>query len=258
MVSARGNRTIFLASGLGAGLALGVLAVLFIRRPAAVLKVGGFAAAGWVLAFAAAFLIPNRYTSTAVMAISQAVLTEDPLATSPVATSGAAFLREREPQVLSAESMARMIQNPRVDLYPRERARKPMEEVVRKILYRDLRISVESSPFSASGTASAFRISFSYSDPGKAQRFVQTMITAFYEADLYQKRALVKLANRDTLRQIYQRKAGENLEVLDPPSLTEKPDGPDRPAIAAAGLGFGLLLGVIIPGVQRPRTPCGI
>jgi uncharacterized protein involved in exopolysaccharide biosynthesis len=75
---------------------------------------------------------------------------------------------------------------------------------------------------------------------------------------LYQKRALVKLANRDTLRQIYQRKAGENLEVLDPPSLTEKPDGPDRPAIAAAGLGFGLLLGVIIPGVQRPRTPCGI
>jgi hypothetical protein len=130
-----------------------------------------------------------------------------------------------------------------------------MEEVVRNMLARDLRITVASPAFSATGTVSAFSISFSYSDPRQAQRLVQTLLTAFQEDRLNEQRELAKLANRYKLNQILERKAGENLEVLDPPSFAERPVGPNRVAIAAAGLGVGLLLGAITLGFRRPRTP---
>ena len=61
------NRMVFLAWGLGAGLLLGLLAALAMRRPRGVRHLAGFAVAGCALAGAVSFLIPNRYTSTAVM-----------------------------------------------------------------------------------------------------------------------------------------------------------------------------------------------
>jgi uncharacterized protein involved in exopolysaccharide biosynthesis len=66
---------------------------------------------------------------------------------------------------------------------------------------------------------------------------------------------LATLANRYKFNQILQRKAGENLKVLDPPSFAERPVAPNRLAIAAAGLGVGLLLGAITLGFRRPRIP---
>ena len=79
------NRIAFLAWGMGAGLLLGVLAALAMRWPRAVWQLGGFALSGCILAVAASFLIPNRYTSTASVEITPAGLTEDPLATPPAA-----------------------------------------------------------------------------------------------------------------------------------------------------------------------------
>ena len=48
-----------------------------------------------------------------------------------------------------------------------------------------------------------------------------------------------------TLRNIVAHKVGENLEILDPPSMAEWPAAPDRLTIAASGLGIGLFLGGI-------------
>jgi len=244
------NRIAFLAWGLGAGMLLGLLAALALRWPRGVLQLGGFAAAGCVLAGAASLLIPNRYTCTAVMEIAPAVLTEDPLATPPAATPAAEFLRQFEPQVLSVESLSRIIQYPRIDLYPRERARKPMEEVVRNMLARDLRVAVLNG-----GSGAAFSISFSYSDRVKARDVVQRLLTAFTQERIVRERVKALQMRDDKHIEILQRKAGENLEVIDPPSLPISPESPNRLLIAAAGLGIGLLLGAIALGLRRPRTP---
>ncbi len=83
------NHIRFLAWGLGVGLLLGLLAAFAMRRPHRARQLAGFAAAGCVLAGVASFLIPNlRYTSTAVMMVSPAIITEDPLTPLPASDFG--------------------------------------------------------------------------------------------------------------------------------------------------------------------------
>ena len=57
------NRFLFLALGLGVGLLLGLFAAFGMRQPHGVRRLVGFGVTGFVLAAAASFLIPNRYTS---------------------------------------------------------------------------------------------------------------------------------------------------------------------------------------------------
>lgn len=49
------------------------------------------------------------------------------------------------------------------------------------------------------------------------------------------------------------RKAGENLEILDPANLPEQPAKPNRWLIVGAGLGIGLMLGVFIAGAREVK-----
>ena len=53
--------------------------------------------------------------------------------------------------------------------------------------------------------------------------------------------------------QLLQRKAGENLEVLDPPSLPEKPAKPNRLLVVGTGAAISLILGLVMAGVQEAR-----
>lgn len=53
--------------------------------------------------------------------------------------------------------------------------------------------------------------------------------------------------------QLLQRKAGENLEVLDPPSLPVKPAKPNRLLVVGAGFAISLILGLVMAGVQEAR-----
>ena len=139
--SAGRSRIVYLTWGLGLGLLMGLLAALAMRWPRGAFQLGGFAVAGCVLAGAASFVIPNRYRSTAVMMISPAVITEDPLAPLPVATPATKFLRQIEPEVVSFQNLSGIIQDPRLNLYPTERRIKSMEEVVGNMLANDLRIA---------------------------------------------------------------------------------------------------------------------
>jgi uncharacterized protein involved in exopolysaccharide biosynthesis len=248
------DRTAFVASGLGAGLLLGLLAALAMRWPRGMRRLCGFAAAGCVIAGAASFLIPSRYTSDAVLEVTPALLTEDPLATPPAATPAAEFLRRMEPQVLSVQSLSRIIQDPRIDLYPRERAKGSMEDVVRNMLARDLRVDVLRPPSGANGATSAFNISYSYPDKMKAQAVVQRLITTFQAQHLREEKTSSDKAS-NALREIYQRKAGENLDVLDPASLPLSHRSPNRLLIAAIGLVIGLLAGAITLMLRPRHTP---
>jgi hypothetical protein len=244
------NRVVFLVRGLGAGLVLGLLAALAMRRPRGVWLLGGFALAGFVVACALSFVIPNRFTSTAVMTVAPAILTEDPLAPLPAATPAADFLRQVEPQVLSYQSLLKIIQDPRFDLYSSERAKKSMDEVVRNMRDRDLHIvPLEPTP-GARGAVSAFTISFTYSDRYKAQQAVNWLMNEFERVHFAKGRSASQ--GNATLYQIYQRKGGEVLEVLNPASLPTSPAAPNRAAISVAGFGIGLLIGVIMVWRQRP------
>lgn len=52
---------------------------------------------------------------------------------------------------------------------------------------------------------------------------------------------------------LLQRKAGENLDVLDPPSLPTTPAKPNRWMIVGAGLGISFILGLAFAGVQEAK-----
>jgi hypothetical protein len=92
------------------------------------------------MACALSYPIPNRFTSASVMTVAAPLITEDPLATLPAVIPAAAFLRQMEPEVLSYQSLSKIIQDPGLNLYSTERSAKPMEDVVRNMLDNDLRI----------------------------------------------------------------------------------------------------------------------
>lgn len=76
-VKAEPNRFVFVGWGLAIGIAMGLMAAETIRWPRFVRRIAAFGAAACALALPASFLIPNRYTSTAVMQIEPAALMDD-------------------------------------------------------------------------------------------------------------------------------------------------------------------------------------
>jgi hypothetical protein len=57
------------------------------------------------------------------------------------------------------------------------------------------------------------------------------------------------------IRDMLDHHIGENLELIEPSSLPEMPEGPGGLAIVAAGLSAGMLLGTLALVVRRPRGP---
>ena len=58
----------------------------------------------------------------------------------------------------------------------------------------------------------------------------------------------------ETSQNLEERKAGENLEVLDPASLPEQPAEPNRLMIAGIGSGMGLVLGVLMASAKEMKN----
>jgi polysaccharide biosynthesis transport protein len=58
----------------------------------------------------------------------------------------------------------------------------------------------------------------------------------------------------ETAKDLEDRKAGENLEVLDPASLPEQPSEPNRWAIAGVGAAVGLMFGVVLAGAKEVKN----
>jgi succinoglycan biosynthesis transport protein ExoP len=60
-----------------------------------------------------------------------------------------------------------------------------------------------------------------------------------------------KLSHAQIGREMEDRKEGEFLELLDPPSVPTSPTQPNRPFVIAVGAGLGLLLGIAIAGARE-------
>jgi succinoglycan biosynthesis transport protein ExoP len=58
----------------------------------------------------------------------------------------------------------------------------------------------------------------------------------------------------ETAKDLEEHKAGENLEVLDPPSDPMTPSEPNRPYIAAAGTGAGLMIGIVLAAAKEMKN----
>ena len=179
--------------------------------------------AGALLAGVFALLTQERYVSTAVMRFASYGHADSD-------RQGALDqLVKLQQKVLSRKSLAEIITQPALDLYPEDRKRIPLEDVVENMRNKALRIQV--APVQNGGVL-AFVISCEYPDKLKAQAVVRELVTKFYRQWV-----ATQMAHGPS--------GPEQLEVLDPPSLPQRHFFPNRPAIIAVGLLGGAALGLL-------------
>jgi polysaccharide chain length determinant protein (PEP-CTERM system associated) len=141
----------------------------------------GPAFAGLVIAVVYAFTLPNNYESTAVMRITPQQISER-LVPSVINMQMQQRLGQMQQQILSRSSLQEMIQRPALNLYPKERLKYPMEDVVNEMKWKGIRIQMIDVNAPGQGrVTSAFTISFRYPDRFKAQATVQQLVAKFTE-----------------------------------------------------------------------------
>lgn len=185
--------------------------------------------AGALLAGVFALLTQERYVSTAVMRFTPAHQTGSDR------QKALDRLVELQQRVLSRKSLAEIITQPALDLYPEDRKRLPLEDVVENMRNKALRIQV--APVQDGGVL-AFVISCEYPDKLKAQAVVRELVTRFYRQWV-----ATQMAHGPS--------GPEQLEVLWPPSLPQRHFYANRPMIVAAGLLGGAVLGLLAVLVWR-------
>jgi uncharacterized protein involved in exopolysaccharide biosynthesis len=176
------------------------------------------------------FAMPDKYTSACTLRLSTSLLPGPQSATD----NSEEFVKILIQTGLSRNSLAGVIE--KQGLYQRERASKPMEDVIDRMRH-DI-------TFERIGYSNAFHVRFRYSDAEHARRTEQDLIAKLMESN-------VKIWRRDPIGT--NRRLLFTLEVLDPASLPRHPSSPNRFLIAAEGLAGGLLLGALTAVVLRTR-----
>ena len=139
---------------------------------------------GLVVATVVAFLWPDTYISTAVMRVTPQQVPEN-LVPSAINSRMSERLQQMETEILSRTSLAEIIRKPSLNLYERELQRVPMEDVVQKMLNKDISISPITNVGSGGNRmVSAFTIQFKYTDRYKAQQVVRELVTKFTEQNV--------------------------------------------------------------------------
>ena len=163
--------------------------------------------AGLVIAVVVAFLWQDTYVSTAVMRITPQQIS-DRLVPTVVNMQMQQRLEQMRQEILSRGSLIELIQRPSLNLYPRERQRYPMEDIVQDM--RNKAIRLNTVDLNGRG-ASAFTISFSYPDRFKAQAVVRELVTKFTEQNVQVQRSQAQLTTQfltDEMKQAKDRMDG--------------------------------------------------
>src|SRR5512140_3592352 len=95
---------------------------------------------GLVVSVVVAFLWPDTYVSQAVMRITPQQIAPN-LVPSIVNMQMQQRLQQMQQEILSRSSLSELIQRPSLDLYRKERASKPMEDVV-EAMRKAIRITI--------------------------------------------------------------------------------------------------------------------
>src|SRR5438270_7571467 len=181
--------------------------------------------AGLVISTVVAFLWPDTYISTAVMRITPQQVPER-LVPSAITTQMADRLQQMQTDILSRTSLAEIIQKPSLDLYKKERNKLPMEDIVQDMRNKYIRITPLADGGGGRRYASAFAITFMYTDRYKAQAVVRELVTKFTEQNVtVQRNAASLTANflNDELKT-----AKEKMNKLDDQIVQFKLSNPGR------------------------------
>jgi succinoglycan biosynthesis transport protein ExoP len=141
--------------------------------------------AGLVLSVVVSFLWPDTYRSQAVMRITPQKVSER-LIPSEVTQRMTERLNQMEQEILSRGQLAALIQQPALDLYKKERSQKPIEDIVQDMRNKYIQIRMLGVPGADMGGkgASAFSITFDYSDRYRAKQVVDQLVAKFMEQNV--------------------------------------------------------------------------
>jgi hypothetical protein len=174
----------------------------------------GVVLASVLIAAVALLLAPKHYVASTLIGPSGMTLAADGTEVSDQVVAA-------WQDALSRQSLSEIIQRPTLNLYPGERRRKPLEDVIED-MQRDLHLSIVRI-----NGVSQFRVSFTYPDPYLAQLVVATLTTRINDL----------LAIKQP-RFKFQVMAPSNLPVLTAQ--------PDRFAFLGWGIGVGLIGAMIL------------
>lgn len=172
------------------------------------------ASAASIVAFCA---VPPRYVSAAVLRIYPQIILGIPAPNDGVAANAA--LHQVRDRVLTEQNLTELVRRPPFDLYPNERSRLPMEDVIQGMRQA---IGLQRAPLGRDSTIQ-FQISFSYRDRFKAQAVVRELVSQF----VAQGNAMV-------------------VDVLAPASDPLTPVSPDQARVTGIGFGAGAVLGLLL------------
>jgi uncharacterized protein involved in exopolysaccharide biosynthesis len=177
--------------------------------------------AGVLVAGAVSFAVPSHY-------VSRAVVTAKP---ADEATRGTAenVLKQT---VFNREVLAALIQDD--NLYPHERSRMSLDEVIDKMRNNIQVISIlPASP--GNRQTLAFSFQFDYRRRDLAQKVNQQLLGRFLDGNL-------------------NAQPNSTFSVDSPPSLPLAPSAPNLPLFVTVGLFAGLIAGVTLAAVNKHRT----
>jgi hypothetical protein len=156
-------------------------------------------------------------------------------------------------EILSPNVLSTIIQ--RKDLYPRERARLPFDEVIEN-MRRHIVVAPLVSARSRNRVIPAFLIQFDYPDAHVAQQVTTELMARFIEANIMQNTIDERLrAIHPQVDGRLNSHSGMRLEPLATASFPTRPSGRNSAMLAAAAVGLfaGLLAGLTLALVIRSR-----
>jgi len=134
--------------------------------------------AGLVISVVIAFCLPNVYQAQAVMQITPSQISES-VVQSTVTQQLNDRIQQMQSNITSRQSLATLINDPRLNLYPDLRKKEPMEDVEDE-MRSAIHIQINQDMNTRKG-ASIFTISFQYATKKGAQDTVNALITRFIQ-----------------------------------------------------------------------------
>jgi hypothetical protein len=194
--------------------------------------------AGILVAAAISLAVPVHYVSQSFVEVTPAE--------GSAPQSARHWMNNVAQDVFSRDSLGSIIQVH--NLYPRERARMPLDDVI-DIMRRNISLYSLTPASPENPNTSKFTVQFDYPDPHVAQEVNTALASRFIEGNLRMR--LQQLESGTT--PISHPNSGFQFAVLDPPTLPRKPSAPNRAQFAAVGLLAGLLAGLTLAIALRSR-----
>jgi len=144
--------------------------------------------AGIAISTMVAFFLPNVYVSRAVLRITPSMIPEN-LVPATFNQQMTDRIQQMWQEVVSRGQLSELIQRPTLQLYQRERNRKPLEDVIEDMKSKDIKIDIIGLTQANGKPNSTFMISYSYEDRFKAQQVVSALVTKLTDANQVAQRA---------------------------------------------------------------------